>query len=74
MASPSARTFISRSGVSMRPAGTSRCSRSMALVHVLDGQALGLEPRGVEPDADVALAVAADEDLAHALDRLELRA
>ena len=29
-ASPSARTFISRWGVSMRPAGTSRCSRWMA--------------------------------------------
>ena len=30
MASPSARTFISRSGASMSPAGTSLCSRPMA--------------------------------------------
>ena len=30
MASPSAFTFISRSADSMRPAGTSRCSRAMA--------------------------------------------
>ncbi len=32
MASPSARTFISRSAASIRPAGTSRCSRAMALL------------------------------------------
>src|SRR6185503_16452651 len=40
--------------------------------HVLHGQALRLQARGVEPDADGPLAVAAELDLAHAFDGLEL--
>ena len=41
-------------------------------VHVEDGEAVGLEPRRVVPDADVAVAEAEDVDLADALDHLQL--
>ena len=37
-----------------------------------DGQPALVELAGVDPDADVALEVAADGDLAHAGDRLQL--
>ena len=46
----------------------------MARVHVLDGEALRLEPDRVVPHAHAAVAEAGELDLADARDRLELRA
>ena len=56
---------------SSRPAGSSTCSRWSAADHVDDGELVGGELVGVDPDADVALEVAAQLDLAHAGDRLQ---
>ncbi len=71
-ASPSTRTLISRPSVSSRPAGSSTCSRWSAAMTSATVSRFSSSLLGVDPDADVALEVAAHRDLADAGDGLQL--